>query len=305
MSAETWKNVVGFEGWYQVSSHGEVRTLHHVVIRKNGSSYTSRSHMLKPWSVGKYDHQMVALCSPGDKTYKFVHTLVLEAFVGPRPEGMMCRHLDGNPKNNRLDNLCWGTAKENSEDRDRHGTTSRGSKSGVAVLHEQDIPIIRFLLRNHQRRGTMSSIARIYNIAVAAIQAVRDGRSWDLVPEVAWADPTSIHVLCTNCQAVTEQTYRKCEDANYDHYLCSACHHYKFALQDSYQPPLTYGSMSHPKPGKRGESCSASKLKEWQVLEIRQLYSQGGWTYSGLAEKYGVGMMTVRDIIKRKTWFLI
>jgi hypothetical protein len=56
--------------------------------------------------------------------YRFVHRLVLEAFVGPCPEGMECRHLDGDPANNRLENLRWGTHRENAADQVRHGTAA-------------------------------------------------------------------------------------------------------------------------------------------------------------------------------------
>ena len=49
-----------------------------------------------------------------------VHRLLLAAFVGPCPEGMECRHLDGNRLNNKLENLCWGTHYENIQDRTRH-----------------------------------------------------------------------------------------------------------------------------------------------------------------------------------------
>jgi HNH endonuclease len=51
-----------------------------------------------------------------------LHSLVLECFVGPRPPGMECRHLDGNPSNNALENLAWGTRSENRADQVRHGT---------------------------------------------------------------------------------------------------------------------------------------------------------------------------------------
>lgn len=49
-----------------------------------------------------------------------VHYLVLRTFIGPRPPGQECRHLDGNKSNNTLENLCWGTRKENGEDATRH-----------------------------------------------------------------------------------------------------------------------------------------------------------------------------------------
>jgi hypothetical protein len=59
-------------------------------------------------------------CLMGHKTRK-VHQLVLEAFVGPKPEGGVCRHLDGNRTNNHITNLRWGTRSENSKDRWDHG----------------------------------------------------------------------------------------------------------------------------------------------------------------------------------------
>jgi hypothetical protein len=60
---------------------------------------------------------------------QLVHALILEAFVGPCPPGLECRHLDGNPANNRLDNLIWGTRIENQDDRRRHGIIGKGLKT--------------------------------------------------------------------------------------------------------------------------------------------------------------------------------
>lgn len=57
-----------------------------------------------------------------------VHQVVLEAFVSPRPEGMVCRHLDGNSLNNNLFNLKWGTPTENMQDMVKHGRSRKGNK---------------------------------------------------------------------------------------------------------------------------------------------------------------------------------
>ncbi len=53
--------------------------------------------------------------------HHFVHCLVLEAFIGPRPEGYVCRHKDGDPANNHISNLSWGTLRENYDDTIKHG----------------------------------------------------------------------------------------------------------------------------------------------------------------------------------------
>ena len=77
-----------------------------------------------------------------------VHRMVLEAFVGPCPEGMECCHEDGDKSNNRLSNLYWGTHKENSDDSVRLNLTTKGTKNGMAKLSEFDVIEIRRLYRN-------------------------------------------------------------------------------------------------------------------------------------------------------------
>lgn len=74
-----------------------------------------------PDNRGGYLRVQIAI-SEGIRVHRAVHSLVLMAFVGPRPKGMQCRHLDGNNLNNRPENLRWGTAKENYSDRIAHGT---------------------------------------------------------------------------------------------------------------------------------------------------------------------------------------
>jgi len=77
-------------------------------------------HQLKG-HVLKSGHIVVNL-GRGNKNARLVHRLVLEAFVGPCPEGMECRHIDGNPANNRLENLTWGTRQDNRLDDIINGT---------------------------------------------------------------------------------------------------------------------------------------------------------------------------------------
>lgn len=67
------------------------------------------------------EYPTVQLYDGGDSFKAPVHALVLEAFVGPRPEGMVCRHLDGDPTNNTVENLAWGTHSENQYDKVEHG----------------------------------------------------------------------------------------------------------------------------------------------------------------------------------------
>ncbi len=64
-------------------------------------------------------HLKIGLMKTGKRYFKLVHRLVLQAFVGPCPKNMQCRHLDNNPKNNNIENLKWDTAKNNCKDRSK------------------------------------------------------------------------------------------------------------------------------------------------------------------------------------------
>jgi hypothetical protein len=83
---------------------------------------------------------MVLLRRAGEKERNVtVHSLVLEAFVGPRPDGMQCRHFpDRNPTNNRVSNLSWGTPLENANDRRVHGTIACGDRHS-SRMHPESV----------------------------------------------------------------------------------------------------------------------------------------------------------------------
>lgn len=107
---ERWLPVVGYVGRYEVSDHGRVRNTQTGVIRvlSVGRSRRSRGRCQVDWKTG------------GRKEHFLVHHLVLEAFVGPRPEGAHACHRDDNPSDNRLENLYWGTPEDNMADKVRN-----------------------------------------------------------------------------------------------------------------------------------------------------------------------------------------
>jgi DNA-binding CsgD family transcriptional regulator len=78
-------------------------------------------------SINRSGYQVLSRAS-GATGNTLVHRVVLEAFIGPCPPGLQCRHLNGNPADNRLDNLCWGTPAQNTEDKRRHGTLMYGAQ---------------------------------------------------------------------------------------------------------------------------------------------------------------------------------
>lgn len=110
--------------------------------------------------------------------YPLVHRLVLETFVGPCPEGMECRHRDGNKENNFLENLLWGTKLENARDKHKHGTTARGEKNGMSVLSNEDIVDIR----QCRKLGlSLNVIARIFDVSKKTILNIIQGKIWRYV----------------------------------------------------------------------------------------------------------------------------
>lgn len=136
---ETWKPVVGWEGLYEVSDHGRVRSLDRMVTETSGLVRKSAGRVLKPGKVrGK--HLYVNLCplnsGTGERSCVYVHRLVAEAFIGPIPDGMFVLHWDDDPSNNRVENLRIGTITDNSADSIRNGRNYRINQTHCKRGHE-------------------------------------------------------------------------------------------------------------------------------------------------------------------------
>ncbi|MFL0172399.1 NUMOD4 motif-containing HNH endonuclease [Mycobacterium sp. SMC-13] len=130
---EEWRPVVGYEGRYEVSDQGRVRSLDRVTVRSDGRATRYKGTMLKPSTARTPDYPVVAL---GGGASARVHNLVLEAFVGPRPPGMAACHGDGNHHNNTLGNLRWDTYSSNNRDLVRHNTHWQSRKTHCKHGHE-------------------------------------------------------------------------------------------------------------------------------------------------------------------------
>lgn len=120
MDNERWLPVVGFEGFYEVSDHGSVRSVTRIVKFSRGATRVAPSRVLSA-ATDSVGYQRVSLRRDGHGQTKKVHRLVLEAFTGGCPDGHMACHNNGDPGDNRLVNLRWDSATENMFDRVRHG----------------------------------------------------------------------------------------------------------------------------------------------------------------------------------------
>lgn len=134
-----WRPVVGYEGRYEVSDEGSVRSVDRWVTYtggKLGAKHLHHGRVLKTDERNGY--AMVPLSSNSKSQATFVHRLVLEAFVGPRPDGMQACHNDGNRRNNTVANLRWDTASNNVQDCLRHGTQAKARLTHCPQNHPYD-----------------------------------------------------------------------------------------------------------------------------------------------------------------------
>lgn len=110
---EIWKDIKGYEGWYQVSNLGRIKSLARTFVRKNGTSFKVRERILK-CALDHGGYPYVTLIKLKERYNKSIHRLVAQAFI-PNPENKPhIDHIDANPKNPMANNLRWVTVGENS-----------------------------------------------------------------------------------------------------------------------------------------------------------------------------------------------
>lgn len=111
---EIWKDILGYEGLYQASNLGRIRSLDRVVRHNYGGTAVKKGRILKQ-HIAHRTRCQVGLCGRNnERKYPLVSRLVWSAFNGPIPDGMQVNHIDENPLNNHLDNLNLMTPKENT-----------------------------------------------------------------------------------------------------------------------------------------------------------------------------------------------
>lgn len=166
LPGEIWKPVVGYDGRYSVSNKGRVRTESHVARGRWGHQRL-RARILRPGSASGYPVVRLGRSRP-----YFVHRLVLEAFVGPRPEGMEACHNNGDRTDNRAENLRWDTRTNNHADKVAHGTAPRGENNSRAKLAEDDVLAIR------QQGGAPHELAEAYGVSRHTIARILAQKTW-------------------------------------------------------------------------------------------------------------------------------
>lgn len=172
---ENWKAIPGYEGQYEVSDQGRVRSLDRlanlptrwgaVAIRKQ------RGKLLSPHTnIHRGGYRQVNLRANGKQRMHRIARLVLLAFVGPAPKNYEACHCDGVPTNDALNNLRWDSRSANQKDRVLHGTNCAGERHPCAVLSDAQVACI---LKSSKDR---KMLAKQYGVSRKHIDAIKSGR---------------------------------------------------------------------------------------------------------------------------------
>lgn len=121
---EIWKDIKGFEGYYQVSNMGNVRSLDRTVRHKNHSSRFIKGKILKP-GTETCGYSFVCLTKNTKRVYARVHRLVADAFIENKQKKHEVNHIDGNKQNNQVSNLEYATHSENMQHAVKTGLKNR------------------------------------------------------------------------------------------------------------------------------------------------------------------------------------
>lgn len=138
---EVWKKLNGYEGYYEISDHGNVRSVEREVTSIRGKVLKFKGKTLK-LSVDKFGYRLFSFKKTNEKPKRqLIHRCVLSNFVGEPPSKThQCAHKDGDPGNNHVSNLRWATPKENGQDKVIHGTTNKGGVSRLkSELKDQNL----------------------------------------------------------------------------------------------------------------------------------------------------------------------
>lgn len=176
MAEEVWRDVVGYEGLYQVSSEGRLRSIPRLVNSKNNSFALKQGKVLDGY-VDPKGYTQAHLYRDGRCRTTSLHIVVCEAFHGPKPtDEHQVAHGNGRPSDNAASNLRWATPKENSADRLIHGTDGRGEKAPSGKLTAAQVTEIR---RDHGGfYGEGMRLARKFGVTNAQITNIIKNRQW-------------------------------------------------------------------------------------------------------------------------------
>ena len=166
-----WVDIPGWEGLYEVSDAGVVRSKDRLVPARGGAQALRKGRALR--LVEKNNGYLCVTLANGLRRPQLsVHKIVARAFIGECPLGLHVLHNDGNKRNNAAANLRYGTPAENIADTERHGRRPKGEKHHMATLNADSVRAIR------KSSDSCRNLAAAFGVTPAHISQVRRGRVW-------------------------------------------------------------------------------------------------------------------------------
>lgn len=168
---ETWKQIPTYEGYYEASDFGRIRSLWFI----NGTVKKWRMIplILLPFT-NPNGYQSVTLVNDGDHVTEWIHRLVPLAFCGLPPDGHIAGHRDGNPSNNSLSNLRWITYVQNEADKREHGRMMLGSVNHQAKLDEIRVAQMLILSKSGVKGN---ALAKQFSVSCSVVSKIVDSQA--------------------------------------------------------------------------------------------------------------------------------
>lgn len=174
-----WIDIPFFEGRYQINKKGNVKSVERLVAF-GSQKRLIKEKILTPHVMKKTNYLRVSLYKNNKVVYRYVHILVAMVFFGPKSDSLVVRHLDCNKHNNNLDNLKYGTPKENSQDSIALGRQAKGENALFSnKLKKCEVQFIRYLIR---KKIQLILIAKMFNINSTTISKIKYNQRWDFLP---------------------------------------------------------------------------------------------------------------------------
>jgi hypothetical protein len=171
---EEWRNISGYEGFYQISNFGRVKS---IAKKRTGKTYPYKIPHIRIASVNRGGYLQIGLHKGDKKKTVLIHRLVLQEFSKISGDGLDCNHINGIKTDNRLENLEWATRKENIlHSINVLGNSRRGEHSSSAKLTWLDVNNIRDLYRS--THITQKEISNMYNVSRSLICEILSKKRW-------------------------------------------------------------------------------------------------------------------------------
>jgi hypothetical protein len=205
---EIWKDIPGWEGYYQVSNLGRVRSLDRTIIARDGRTWVVKGGVMRARRVGAKQtrpYLQLQLWARGERIDVRVHRLVAWAFLGDPPAEHHVHHLNGDATDNRAGNLAYVPTAVHCS------MHTRGAMHGMAKLNEEDVATIKWLLKEGWK---CSDIARVFGVSADTISNIRTGRRWVHVHAATEVDLSRLNIVegRTTTATKNDEERRKVEE---------------------------------------------------------------------------------------------